>query len=69
MRMTVAKEILQTSREMFPVDMAYTDDQLWEMLQIGSFIVCQCYSTNRVGPFTSIAQGRKGVMGEFSDEV
>ena len=33
MRMTVAKEILQTSREMFPVDTAYTDDQLWEMLR------------------------------------
>ena len=29
MRMKVAKEIPQTSREMFPVDMAYTDDQLW----------------------------------------
>ena len=33
MQMILVKEILQTSREVFGVDRAYTNDQLWEMLR------------------------------------
>lgn len=32
-RITLAKGILKTSREIFPMDTAYIDDQPWEMLQ------------------------------------
>ena len=66
MRMKVANELLQTFREMFPVDMAYTDDQLWEMLR--GFIHLQCVNAT---PRTELdrLRGRKGVMGEFPDEV
>ena len=33
MQKTVAREILQTSQEMFPIETAYSNDQLWEILR------------------------------------
>ena len=58
MRMTVAKEILQTSREMFPVDTAYTDDQLWEMLR--GLVHSQCVNATPQTELDRLRALRKG---------